>query len=246
MKAALVTGGARRIGAAIVQALAEAGYAVAIHCVGSRQDAEQLAATCQRSVVVSGDLADPATPARLIADATAALGPLTLLVNNAALFEDDRFGALDVTGFDRHMAVNLRAPLLLIDAFAKQAAPGSNPSIVNIIDQRVLKPTPDHVSYALSKSALWTATRMAAQALAPKIRVNAVAPGPTLPNHSDGPEGFAREIAALPLQRPVAPRAIADAVLYLAGAISVTGQMIAVDSGQHIGWRTPDVVALES
>ena len=243
MKAALVTGSARRIGAAIVRALADQGYAVAIHCIGSRQEADALAATCARAVVVTGDLADPATPAQLIAEAGAALGPLSLLVNNAALFEDDRFGALDVAGFDRHIAINLRAPLLLIDAFARQAP--DTASIINIIDQRVLKPTPDHVSYALSKSALWTATRMAAQALAPRIRVNAVAPGPTLPNHNDGAAGFEREVAALPLARAVEPQEIANAVLYLAGAASVTGQMIAVDGGQHIGWRTPDVVALE-
>lgn len=152
MKAALVTGGARRIGAAIVRALADAGYAVAIHCMASRHEAELLAAECPRAVVLSGDLADPAVAARLMADAIHALGPLSLLVNNAALFEDDRVGAFDIAGFDRHMAINLRAPLLLTDAFARQVAAGNDASIINIIDQRVLKLTPDHLSYALSKA----------------------------------------------------------------------------------------------
>lgn len=246
MTAALVTGGARRIGATIVRALDAAGYSIAIHCRTVDADAEALARRCRRAVLVSGDLATGKAPARIMAEAVAALGPLSLLVNNAALFEDDRFGAISTESFDRQMAVNLRAPLLLTEAFARQLPEASQGAVVNLIDQRVLKPTPDYLTYSLSKAALWHATRMAAQALAPSIRVNAVAPGPVLPNQADGPDVFAREVAALPLARPVAPEAIAEAVLYLARAGNVTGQMIAVDSGQHLGWRTPDVLALET
>jgi NAD(P)-dependent dehydrogenase (short-subunit alcohol dehydrogenase family) len=249
MKAALVTGGARRIGAAIVMRLAEAGYAVAIHANTSAEEAHSLSATLAETgvnaSVVTGDLTDPGAPDAIIAAASTALGPLDLLVNNAAIFADDGVATLTGDSFDRHMAVNLRAPLLLAQAFAAQAAPGAQAAIVNILDQRVLKPTPDHLSYALSKAGLHAATRMLAQALAPGIRVNAIAPGPTLPNQQDGSAGFERETAVIALQRPVPPREIADAVLYLAQAGSVTGQTIAVDGGQNIGWRTPDVVALE-
>lgn len=245
MKAALVTGAARRIGAAIVRALDQAGYAVAIHCRRQDADAEALATSCHRATIVTGDLADRDAPAHIVKAAEAVLGPLSLLVNNASLFEDDRIGTLDPALFDRQMAVNLRSPILLLEAFARQLPAGAAGAVINLIDQRVLKPTPDHVSYALSKAALWHATRMAAQALAPTIRVNAVAPGPVLPNHKDGPDAFAREAAALPLASAVSPEAIAEAVVYLAAARHVTGQMIAVDGGQHLSWRTPDVLAVE-
>jgi len=247
VKAALVTGGGRRIGATIARALAAQGYALALHCHRSRAEAEALAselsATGARVAVLTADLADATALAGLVHEAAKAIGPLTLLVNNAALFEDDRIGSLDPALFDRQMAVNLRAPLLLPEAFAGQAPTGSG--IVNLIDQRVLKPTPNHVSYALSKAGLWMATRLLAQALAPRIRVNAVAPGPTLPNWQEGAEAFARESATVPLAAPVTPEAVAEAVVYLAGAMHTTGQMIAVDSGQHLAWRTPDVVAVE-
>jgi len=243
---ALVTGGARRIGAAIVRQLAGAGYTLAIHCNTSRAEADALAAELgdagQRAHVLSADLADAASLAPLVRQA-AALGSLSLLVNNASLFEDDRIGAIDPAMFERQIALSLRAPLLLTEAFA--AVAGAGASVVNIIDQRVLKPTPDHVSYALAKSALWTLTVMSAQALAPSIRVNAIAPGPTLPNILDGSEGFAREAAAVPLAHAVPPQAIADAVLYLARAASVTGTLLPVDAGQHIGWKTPDVAMLD-
>lgn len=248
MKAALVTGGAVRIGAAIVRRLAQHGYAVAIHCNRSRPAAAALAAGIRasggRAVVVAGDLADPASAPRLVDEAAAALGPLALLVNNAAVFENDSIGDFAADVFARQFAINLQAPLLLARAFAAQAPDGG--TIVNLIDQRVLKPTPHYLSYALSKEALWSATRMLAQSLAPRLRVNAVAPGPCLPNAADGPDSFAREVAAIPLQRAVSPDEIAEAVVYLAAAPGVTGQMIAVDGGQHLGWQTPDILALSS
>lgn len=246
MKAALVTGGAVRIGAAIVRRLARDGYRLCIHSNRSRSAAEALAgelrASGAKAVVVFGDLQAPETAARIVAEAAAMVGSLSLLVNNAAIFENDSIETFDAGLFTRQMAVNLQAPLLLAQAFATQARSGA--AIVNLIDQRVLKPTPHYLSYALSKEALWSATRILAQALAPRIRVNAVAPGPCLPNVEDGPDMFAREIAAVPLQRAVSPDEIAQAVVYLAEAPGVTGQMIAVDGGQHLGWKTPDVLAL--
>ncbi|HRJ68463.1 MAG TPA: SDR family oxidoreductase [Beijerinckiaceae bacterium] len=247
MKAALVTGGALRIGAAIVRRLAASGHAVAIHCNRSRNEAEALAAGINasggRAMVVCGDLADPATSPRIVAEATHCFGSLTLLVNNAALFEGDSLTVFETDTFSRQIAVNLQAPLLLSRAFAEHACEGG--AIINLIDQRVLKPTPYYLSYALTKEALWSATRILARSLAPRLRVNAVAPGPCLPNSADGPEVFAREVAAIPLQRAVSPDEIAEAVVFLAQAEGVTGQMIAVDGGQHLGWKTPDVLALE-
>lgn len=243
--AALVTGGAVRIGAAIVRALAAAGRPVAIHCNRSRSAGDALAADIVasggRAAVLVCDLADADAVSRLVGEAEAAVGPLGLLVNNASLFEDDRITSLDPALWDRHFAVNLRAPALLARDFAARAA-GDDPSIVNVIDQRVWKLTPQYFSYTLTKSALWTATRTLAQALAPRIRVNGVGPGPTLANIHDGEAGFAQEATAVPLGHGGSPQEIADAVLFLAGARSVTGQMIAVDGGQHLGWRTPDVV----
>jgi len=245
--AALVTGGARRIGRAIVEALAQAGYAVVIHCHRSRQEAERLAARLAakglRAHVLTADLADAREAARLVPEAAAAAEPLTLLVNNAAVFEEDRIELLDGGRFDRQVAVNLRAPLLLAREFARRARALEHPAIINIVDQRVLKPDPRCFSYTLTKAALWAATRTMAQAFAPAIRVNAVAPGPTYPNPRDGEEGLSREAAATPLGKRVRPEEIAAAVLYLARAEHVTGQLLAVDSGQHISWLTPDVQA---
>jgi NAD(P)-dependent dehydrogenase (short-subunit alcohol dehydrogenase family) len=193
--------------------------------------------------VIKADLADKREIEGLIAAAEGAVGRLRLLVNNAALFEEDDIRTLDAERFDRQLAVNLRAPLILSRDFANRALASARPAIVNILDQRVLKPDPRCFSYALTKSALWSATRMMAQAFAPAIRVNAVAPGPTFPNPREGDEGVLREAAATLLGERVRPEAIAAAVLYLNEAEHVTGQIIAVDSGQHLGWRTPDVMA---
>ena len=236
--AALVTGGGRRIGLRIGQRLAGAGYAVIVHCSPASLDAtqraaEKIAAAGAKAAALAADLADAAAAGALIAQAGALFGPLTLLVNNASIFEDDSAKNFDAAGFDRHIAVNLRAPAVLARDFALQAPPGA--SIVNIIDQRVLRVTPRFFSYTLSKAALWTATQTMAQAFAAQgVRVNAVGPGPVFPNETEGEAGFAREVQALPLRRAVDPDDIAEAVLYLAGARNVTGQMIAVDAGQHL------------
>jgi NAD(P)-dependent dehydrogenase (short-subunit alcohol dehydrogenase family) len=251
LRAALVTGAARRIGLAIAERLARSGYRVALHCSpASQEEAAKAAARLAREVgephifAVAGDLADPFLPDRLITIAQAALGPLSLLVNNASLFVADEAATFDLDRWEKHFAVNLRAPVLLARAFAKQVRAGQAASIVNIIDQRVWRLTPKHFTYTLSKSALWTATQTLAQAFAPQgIRVNAVGPGPVLPNAMDGSDGLAAEVAGVPLRHAPSVQDVADAVLYLATAQAVTGQMIAVDAGQHLSWQTPDVVA---
>jgi NAD(P)-dependent dehydrogenase (short-subunit alcohol dehydrogenase family) len=243
---ALVTGGARRIGRAIVEKLAEAGYAVAIHHGDSQEEAEtllrELEAGGTRACLLTADLANPTAVADLIPAAEAALGPVTLLVNNAASFVADDVRSLDIATWNRQFSINLRAPSQLVGIMAERLPADAKGAVVNIIDQRVWKLTPQYYSYTLTKAGLLTATRTLAQALAPRIRVNAVGPGPTFPNSYDGAELLKQEAAGTLLGRRIEPGEIAEAVLYLARAGSVTGQMIAVDAGQHLGWRTPDIV----
>lgn len=242
--AALVTGGGKRIGKAICLELARAGFDIVVHYRGSRDAAEAVAdevrALGRRSATVSGDLSREDQVRGIVPAAVAAIGPLAVLVNNASVFEDDRVGDLSRESWDAHIETNLRAPVVLSEAFAAQAVEGS--SIVNLLDQRVLKPDPRFFSYALSRNGLWWATRTMAQALAPRIRVNGVGPGPTLPSIHQSAEDFAAEAAAVPLQKAGSPEAVAAAVRWLVEADLVTGQMIAVDGGQHLAWQTPDIV----
>jgi NAD(P)-dependent dehydrogenase (short-subunit alcohol dehydrogenase family) len=248
-KGALVTGGAQRIGRRIVERLATEGYAVAIHCRRSTDEAETIATRIReqggQAAVVQADLADGRAVERLVPEAVRALGPLTLLVNNASEFEPDEIETLAQDRWDRHFAVNLRAPAFLARDFAHQLPADRQGSIVNIVDQRVWKLTPQFFSYTLTKAALFSATQTMAQALAPRIRVNAVGPGPTLSNVRQGDEDFAKQSSAVLLGHGGTPDEIADAVLYLAQARSVTGQMIAVDGGQHLAWETPDVAGIK-
>ena len=243
---ALVTGAARRIGRSLALAAAEAGYDLAIHHRSHPEEADSLAAEAAafgaNSLTLTGDLADPVTASALL-DAAGRLGPVTLLVNNASLFEDDSLGSLNANGLNAHMAVNLTAPVLLSQAFAMRLPTGMGGLIVNVLDQRVLRPNPQFFSYSLSKAALWAATKTMAQALSPHIRVNGIGPGPTLPSVHQVPGEFEAEVAGTPLARAVDPAEIAAALRYLIDAPSVTGQMIAVDAGQHLGWRTPDIVS---
>ncbi len=242
--AALVTGGGRRIGRAIVLELARAGFDVAIHHRDSEAEAQGVAgdvrALGRRAAVVRADLMDEAETRGLVGRAVEALGPLAVLVNNASAFEEDHVGSLGRDSWDRHIETNLRAPIVLAESFAAQAPDGS--AIVNLLDQRVLKPDPRFFSYALSRNGLWWATRTLAQGLAPRIRVNGVGPGPTLPSIHQSDEDFAAEAAGTPLGRPGSPEAVASAVRWLVEADMVTGQMIAVDGGQHLAWQTPDIV----
>jgi NAD(P)-dependent dehydrogenase (short-subunit alcohol dehydrogenase family) len=247
-RAALVTGGAKRVGLAVTRALVEAGYAVAVHANTSLAEADAVCADIKkkggRAEALQADLNDHAQVLKLVPAAAAAVGPLTLLVNNASLFQADDIASLDRDLFDRHMAVHVRAPLFLAQAFAAQAPEGADASIVNMLDQRVMKPTPLFLSYALSKNSLYAATTMLAQGLAPKVRVNGVAPGPTLPSSRQSAEEFAWQSANLPLKHGPTPEQLAQAVLFLANAVSVTGQTIAVDGGQRLAWQTPDIAGI--
>ncbi|MFN3669334.1 MAG: SDR family oxidoreductase [Brevundimonas sp.] len=241
---ALVTGGAKRIGRAICLELAAAGYDLAIHHRDSADEAaglvDEIREMGRRAVPLSADLADIEATRALVGQATAALGPLSVLVNNASVFGDDRLDSLTGDSWAAHMDVNLRAPVMLTQAFAAQAP--DDAVIVNILDQRVLKPDPRFFSYGLSKSALWVATKTMAQALAPRIRVNGVGPGPTLPSVHQAAGEFEAEARATLLQRAGSPEAVAEAVRWLVDARQVTGQMIAVDGGQHLAWKTPDIL----
>lgn len=243
---ALITGGARRIGAALAVHLASAGYSVAIHCRHSVDEADHLVRKIKndggKAEIVTGNLSDKTVLERLVDDAVQKVGPLSLLVNSASVFDTDSLETVSFDTWERNFDVNLRAPVFLANQFAEQAKGLLDPSVINLVDQRVLKLTPQHFSYTLSKSALYTATITMAQALAPFVRVNAIGPGPTLPNEHDGESGLAREIAGIPLMRGVSPHDIAEAALYLAKARNVTGQLIAVDAGQHVGWKTPDIL----
>ena len=240
---ALVTGAARRIGKALALAAARAGYDVVVHHRASAEAAAEAVAEIEalgrRAVAAPADLTDPGACASLVA---AAPGALRLLVNSASAFEDDRLGTLTPDVWDVAFATNLRAPVLLAQAFAQALGADSSGLIVNIVDQRVLRPTPLFFSYSVSKAALWAATNMLAQALAPRIRVNAIGPGPTLQSIHQSPELFAAEAAAVLLGHGPTPDEIGQALGYLIDAPSVTGQMIVVDGGQHLAWRTPDVV----
>mgnify|MGYP005815001841 CR=1 FL=1 len=242
---ALVTGAARRIGRAIALALAEDGWAVAIHHHHSDEDADALVRGIEakggRAVALKGDLGNVADVSALVPDAAKALGPLTLLVNNASLFEPDE--ALTMTGasWDAHMDANLKAPAFLTQAFAAQLPEGSEGNIINMIDQRVWRPNPRFLSYTVSKMALWDMTRLLAQALAPHIRVNAIGPGPTLANARQTQADFDRQRQATILRRGTSPEEICAAIRFILAAPAMTGQMIALDGGQHLAWETPDI-----
>lgn len=236
----LITGAAHRIGRAIAFDLAAHGFGVAVHYNSSADAAQDLVASITevggRAVAVQAELADEAQVKNLIPTATKVLGPLTVLVNNASLFENDTVEDCTRESWDMHMDVNLRAPFVLSQVFAEQLPDGLEGSIINLLDQRVWNLTPFFMSYTVSKTALWTLTQTLALALAPKIRVNAVGPGPTIRNERQTEDDFARQWSEIPLARRVMPEEIADAVRFLINAPSMTGQMIAMDGGQHLGW----------
>lgn len=243
-RAALVTGGARRLGRAIALRLARDGHAVAIHCRGSLDAAEATAAECRAlgvaAAVLRADLAREDEVRGLVAAATAALGPLGLLVNNASVFERDEWDSVTRESWDAHLEPNLRAPFVLMQDFARALPAQATGSVVNLLDQRVWSLTPHFVSYTVSKAALWALTRSMALALAPRIRVNAVGPGPALPSPRQTEAQFRRQCEAVPLRRGTSPKEVADAVASLLALPSVTGQMLALDGGQHLQWQSGD------
>jgi NAD(P)-dependent dehydrogenase (short-subunit alcohol dehydrogenase family) len=242
-KTALVTGGARRIGRAIAEAMAADGWAVAVHYRTSAEEAEAVVAGIEAAggtaVALAADLADPSAVGALLPAAADALGPITALINNASVFERDELESMSRASWDRHLETNLWAPLALTKAFAEQLPEGAEGNVVNLLDQRVLNLTPYFLSYTVSKSALWTLTQTLALSLAPRIRVNAVGPGPTLPSPRQSQAEFERQWARMPLRRGTTPEEIAAAVRYLLDAPAVTGQLLALDGGQHLGWAQP-------
>lgn len=244
-KTALVTGAARRIGAAIARDLAQHGFAVAVHHHGSHAVAEALVDEIRdaggEAIALAADLRDRAETGSLIDQATSALGPVGLLVNNASLFVNDSVTAIDPETWDGHFAIHVEAPVALTARVAEVLPEGETGLVVNMIDQRVWRLTPRFFSYTLSKSTLWTATRTMAQALAPRVRVNAIGPGPALPNERQSAEDFERQTEAVPLQRGPSLDEFGATIRWLWETPSVTGQMIALDGGQHLAWQTPDV-----
>ncbi len=242
---AIVTGGARRLGRAIAIGLASRGWRVAIHCHQGRDDADALAASIiskgGSAGVVVADLAHDAEVAALVPAAAAKLGSVLCLVNNASLFEYDDILSVKPEAWDRHMAINHKAPVFLARALAEQLPAGEVGNVVNIIDQRVWKPTPHFLSYAASKSGLWSSTRTLAQALAPRIRVNAIGPGPMLRSVHQSEADFEAQCQSTILRRGTNPAEIIAALSFILDAPAMTGQMIALDGGQHLAWETPDI-----
>ncbi len=242
-KIALVTGGAKRIGKSIALRLAENGWSVAIHYRKSAAKAEAVAAEVRlrggRAMTIAGDLGREDEVLEIIPKVSAALGPLTLLVNNASVFEMDKADTVTRESWDKHLEANLRAPFVLSQAFARQLPEGEQGNIVNLLDQRVWKLTPYFISYTIAKMGLWTLTRTLALAYAPRIRVNGIGPGPTLPSPRQTEEQFAAQSAAMPLGHGATPQEIARGILYILSAPSMTGQMIALDGGEHLGWQVP-------
>lgn len=242
---ALVTGAGKRIGRAIALDLAQAGWQVAVHYRTSKSDAEKTVADIEKdggkAAAFQADLSDMTAVEGLIPACAREFGDLTCVINNASLFERDQIGTLDAAQWQAHMDVNLRAPVFLAKAFAEHLPKGAQGNVINLLDQRVWKLTPDFYSYTISKSALWTATRTLAQALGPDIRVNAIGPGPALANPRQSPDIFEKQQKSTILQRGPGLEEICRAVRFILDAPSMTGQMIALDGGQHLAWQTPDI-----
>lgn len=253
--AALVTGAARRLGREMALYLARRGFDVAIHYSTSVADAgatlADLRAIGVRAVALRADLLDEAQAADLVAQAATALGrPVTLLVNNASTFDYDNIRSATRGSWDRNLGTNLRAPFVLTQAFAAQVPQATVSAdgmlarglVVNMLDQRVLKLTPEFMTYTIAKMGLWAFTQTAARALAPHVRVNAIGPGSTLRGAHQGQDQFDAQRAASILERGANPDDITAALGYLVDAPAVTGQLICVDGGQHLGWKTPDIL----
>jgi NAD(P)-dependent dehydrogenase (short-subunit alcohol dehydrogenase family) len=239
-RAALITGAAQRLGAAMALALAEAGFGIAIHYNASRAPAEDLLAKVRAlgrpGVILQADLAQEAQVADLLPQAEAALGPLGVLVNNASAFERDEWNTATRETWDAHMDTNLRAPFVLTQAFARRLPQTAEGVVLNMLDQRVWSLTPHFTSYTVAKAGLWALTQTLALALAPRIRVNGIGPGPALPSARQTQAQFARQSASVPLGHGTTPQEVARALLAILALPALTGQMIALDGGQHLQW----------
>lgn len=244
---ALITGGAQRLGKAMALALAAAGFDIAIHCNASTDAAEaasgEIRALGRRSTVLCADLSGEDETAALVPRAQAELGPIGVLINNASAFERDEWHDATQATWDAHMAPNLRAPFVLTQQFARALPSGAEGLIINMVDQRVWSLTPHFVSYTVSKAGLWALTQTMALALAPRIRVNAIGPGPALPSPRQSREQFERQAASVPLGHGTSPDEVGRAALAILSLPSMTGQMIALDGGQHLQWASVQNVA---
>jgi len=240
-KIALITGAASRIGATIAKKLAADGYAVAIHFNKAEQSAnkvcQQIIADGGRAIAIEADLSISGQRDRLISQAAEKLGPLNVLINNASIYEPDSATTIDENLWDIHFEIHAKAPMFLIRDFANQLPKNTKGNVINMIDERVLRIDPGYFSYNLSKSVLWTATKTLAQTLAPNIRVNAIGPGPTLPHDRQNQNQFENSIEELPLKTSATPDQIAKAIIFLLDNSSITGQMLALDGGEHLEWR---------
>lgn len=244
--AALVTGGAKRIGAAICLHLAEKGHSVAVHHNSSTKAAEELAEKIRGlgvdACTVRGDLSNPEEFTKIIAEASTKIGPILHLVNNASKFEHDDLETVDSESWNNHMNINAKAPLILTRELLQNLPPNMSGSVVNILDQKIAAPNPDHISYTASRYALLGITEALARGLAPRLRINAVAPGHTLASPEQTDEGFSRAQSQSPLGYGPSPEDIAQAVVFLVDAKSITGQVIFVDAGERFLSRNRDVV----
>ena len=238
---ALVTGAAQRLGREIALHLARRDWAIGVHYKSSQAAADDLVVEIEglggQAVALQADLAKMEDVERLVPECVSRLGPPTCLVNNASIYEWDSLATLAPDAWEAHLNVNLRAPIFLTQAFAKALPAEALGNVINILDQKVLRPDPDYFSYTASKSALWNATQAMAQALAPQIRVNAVGPGPVFRSARQDETAFEREWRTTPLGQRVTPEEICAAIQLILTAPSMTGQLIALDSGQHLAWR---------
>lgn len=243
----LVTGGAKRIGRQICLGLAEAGFSIIVHHRNSEAESSELLNEIRslgsKAESVRCDLSEPGATSELISESIELMGPISHLVNNASVFEHDDIYSMNETSWDLHLSVNAKAQTLLIQSLAKEIYGGDKRgSVVNILDQKIASPNPDHLSYTASRFAMMGLTEVLARGLAPSIRVNAVAPGHTIASPDQTEEGFRIAQSESLLGTGPTPRQVADAVLFLINAKSVTGQIIFVDSGERFLNRKRDVV----
>lgn len=257
--AALITGGARRLGRAVALSLAGRGYDIALHYIGASDEAEETAAEIRKLgaevCLLKADLLEEDQTANLIERAAKGLGrPLDVLINNASIFEYDTLESATLESWDRHIGSNLRAPFVLTQAFARQAPetrydeygePVASANVVNMVDQRVRKLTPEFMTYTIAKMGLWAFTQTAARALAPQIRVNAIGPGPTLQGERQSKRHFDNQRQATVLGRGSDPSDIVAALNFIIDSPALTGQLLCIDGGQHLAWKTPDVQGVE-
>ena len=242
----IITGGATKIGAAIAKSLASHKNQITIHYNKSKEKAEKLKKILEKKgskvFLIKADLNKISELNKIIKFANAKMKGINCLVNNASIFENDNIKNFSIKGWEKHLNINLKAPALLIKQFAKVVSKNIEANVINIVDQRVFKLTPYFLSYTLSKTGLYTLTKTSAMSLAPNIRVNGIAPGPTIKNKRQSSKHFKKQYLSTPLKKSVDTKEICSAIKFLITNKSITGQVIAIDSGQNLNWRTPDII----